>query len=74
MKYFVYAAIASLFVLHQDFFFWDDARLVFGFMPIGLAYHAAFSLVAALVWALAVAFAWPTDVEKFAEEPEAKPE
>lgn len=74
MKSFVYVAIAALFVLHHDFFFWDDARLVFGFMPIGLAYHAGFSLAAAGVWALAVTFAWPDHMEKFAEAPEAKQE
>ena len=33
-----------LVVLHQDFWFWDDATLVFGFLPVGLAYHAGFSV------------------------------
>ena len=35
-------AIAALYLLHQDVWFWRTARpLVFGFLPIGLAYHAA---------------------------------
>lgn len=54
-------------VLHQDFWNWDKADLVLGFMPIGLAYHAGYSLVAALFWALVVKFAWPTKLEEWAE-------
>ncbi len=39
-------AVAVLYVLHQDTWFWDTARpLVFGFLPIGLFYHAAYSVV-----------------------------
>ena len=32
-------------ILHQDFWNWDNKNLVFGFMPVGLAYHALYSLV-----------------------------
>jgi hypothetical protein len=51
-------------VLHQDLWFWTAARpLVFGFLPIGLFYHAAFTLAcAALMWAL-VALGWPGHLE-----------
>ncbi len=58
------AAVAALYLLHQDTWFWDAARpLVFGFLPIGLFYHAAYSLaVAALMWAL-VRYAWPAHLE-----------
>ena len=61
-------AIVVLYVLHQDFWFWRTARpLVFGFLPIGLAYHAAYCLAAALLmWALTT-FAWPTHVEALAD-------
>ena len=35
------AAIAALYALHQDIWFWRTAHpLVFGFLPVGLAYHA----------------------------------
>ena len=46
--------MALLYVLHQDFWFWRDARpLVFGFLPIGLFYHAAFTVASSLVlWLL----------------------
>lgn len=58
------AAASGLYLLHQDFWFWNAARpLVFGFLPVGLFYHALYSLaVAALMWAL-VRFAWPAHLE-----------
>jgi hypothetical protein len=54
------AGVAVLYALHQDLWLWDRARpLVFGFLPIGLAYHGAYCLaVAALMWAL-TRWAWP---------------
>ena len=54
-------------VLHQDFWNWDKSTLVFGFMPVGLAYHAGYSVVAAIFWALVVKFAWPTKMQQWAE-------
>ena len=63
-----------LFFLHQDVWFWDDQSLVLGFMPIGLAYHAGFSIAAALLWASAVKWAWPSDVEAWAEGDESEVE
>jgi hypothetical protein len=56
-------AVLLLYVLHQDFWFWRDGSLVFGFLPIGLFYHAVYCLAcAALMWAL-VKFAWPAELE-----------
>jgi hypothetical protein len=46
---------------------WANGDLVFGFMPIGLAYHTLFSILAGVVWALAVKFAWPGDIEVWAD-------
>lgn len=63
MRYVVYALAVALAILHQDFWYWDDTTLVFGFLPIGLAYHSLFSILAATVWALAVKFAWPSTIE-----------
>ena len=54
-------------ILHQDAWNWDSAHLVFGFMPIGLAYHALYSIVAAAFWALVVKFAWPYYLEEWAD-------
>jgi hypothetical protein len=51
--------------LHQDLWFWRQARpLVFGFVPIGLAYHALYTLGIALLMLLLVKTAWPTELEK----------
>ena len=57
-------AVALLYVLHQDFWFWYEARpLVFGFLPIGLFYHAAFTVVSAGVLWLLVTSAWPAHLD-----------
>ncbi len=64
MRGLVYGLIILLAVLHQDFWWWDDSdTLVFGFVPVGLAYHAAVSLAAGVLWALAVKFCWPAGVD-----------
>ena len=58
--WFAVAAVAALYALHQDFWFWGDARpLVFGFLPIGLFYHAAFTIASSGALWLLVRFAWP---------------
>ena len=49
--------VLVLAVLHYDFWYWDDRTLVFGFMPIGLAYQALISALAGLAWFLVVRFA-----------------
>jgi len=54
--------------MHQDFWWWDDAFLVFDFLPIGLAFHAGFSIVCAILGWAAIKYAWPHDLERFAEE------
>lgn len=57
-----------LFVLHQDFWNWHSTTMVFGFMPIGLFYHACFSVAAAALWLGAVKFAWPAETEAWADQ------
>jgi len=59
--------VVLLGVLHYDFWYWGDRTLVLGFMPVGLAYHAAFSLAMGLTWWLVVRFAWPVRLEEWAE-------
>ena len=57
--------IASLYVLHQDLWFWRQARpLVFGVLPIGLFYHAAFTVASSFALWLLVTFAWPSHLEE----------
>lgn len=60
-------AFLILLVLHQDFWNWDNANLVFGFIPVGLFYHACYSLVAAGFWAIVMKVAWPIELEEWAE-------
>lgn len=65
-------AILLVYVLHQDVWFWRTARpLVFGFLPVGLAYHAGYSVAAALLMALLVRTAWPSHLEE--EDGDQKP-
>jgi hypothetical protein len=69
MIHWILAALALLlYVLHQDIWFWGSIRpLLFGFLPVGLAYHAAYCVaVAALMWLL-VRYAWPSHLEAAAE-------
>ncbi len=54
-------------VVHQDCWNWDRADLKFGFMPVGLFYHACYSILAAIFWSLVMRIAWPTQLEKWAE-------
>jgi hypothetical protein len=60
MRGFVWLLIVILILAHQDFWFWDDPRLVFGFVPIGLFYHMVLSVLAGGLWYLATLFCWPT--------------
>jgi hypothetical protein len=57
--------IIVLYALHQDVWFWRTARpLAFGFLPVGLTYHAIYCLAAAaLMWGL-TRDAWPDHLER----------
>ncbi|HXP61812.1 MAG TPA: hypothetical protein VN829_15060 [Dongiaceae bacterium] len=60
--------VVAVYLLHQDFWNWKKATpLIFGFLPIGLAYHAAYSMLAAVTMAVLVKFAWPTHLEDTAD-------
>ena len=57
-------AVAALYILHQDIWFWRTAHpLVFGFVPIGLFYQGCFSVAASLLMWLLVTYAWPAHLE-----------
>jgi hypothetical protein len=61
--------IVALYALHQDVWFWRDARpLVLGFLPVGLAYHAAYCIVVALLMWVLTRIAWPSHLESVASE------
>lgn len=65
MRAVVCLLVLALIVLHQDFWWWHEARpLVFGFIPIGLAWHVGISLMAAVLAGLIVRFCWPANVDE----------
>lgn len=63
--------VLGMFLLHQDFWNWRKSELVFGFLPVGLAYHAAYAILAAIMMALLVKFAWPKELDEMESKPEA---
>jgi len=71
-KALVYLAVPILYVLHQDWWFWnDEEHRLFG-MPIGLTYQALFCLAAATLMFCLVRYAWPAHLE--VEATDMKPE
>ncbi len=58
----LYIALIALFVLHNDFWFWDNPKVVMG-LPIGLLYHIGFCVAAAILMALIINYAWPSHLQ-----------
>jgi hypothetical protein len=57
--------VGALYIVHQDFWFWRTARpLVFNILPIGLFYHACYTIATAFVIWLLVKHAWPSELEE----------
>ena len=64
--------VCAVYLLHQDFWNWKKSSpLIFGFLPIGLAYQAGYSFLAAITMAILVKFAWPSQLENVQPENEA---
>lgn len=66
-KTLLYLALLVFYLLHNDLWFWYDARLVFG-LPIGLLYHIGYNIAAAVLMVLLVIFAWPHHLESDNED------
>ena len=63
--YILAVLVVVVYLLHQDVWYWFEARpFVFGFMPIGLFYHAAFTLASAVLLLVLVKYAWPGHLER----------
>jgi hypothetical protein len=61
---FVALVIALVYALHQDVWLWRTARpLVFGFLPAGLAYHAAYTVGISLLMLVLVKHYWPSHLD-----------
>lgn len=64
MRRLVIALVAVLVVAQQDYWAWDRIDpMILGVLPIGLAWHVGISLAAAMLWALATRYCWPSDVD-----------
>lgn len=70
MRKLVAALAIALFVLHHDFWNWNNQSLWFGVLPAGLGYHMLYSLAAASLWGFAAYFAWPFEIEELAQAPD----
>lgn len=68
MKWLLVLLVFVIYVLHQDYWLWSNRTLVFGALPIGLAYHAGFCVVAACMMAVLVKCAWPSELEQSVTE------
>ena len=56
--------VLILYVMHQDLWFWRTAEpIVFGILPIGLAYHVGYVLVTAALLGWLVRTAWPSHLD-----------
>jgi hypothetical protein len=56
--------LTALVGLHQDFWWWRQARpLVFGILPIGLFYHAAFTIATSFAFLVLVRLVWPEHLD-----------
>ncbi len=65
--------VAAFYLLHQDFWNWGKIHpLVLGFLPVGLAYHVGYSVMAAVLMAVMVRFAWPQDLDPVEPPPAAQ--
>ncbi len=56
-KWVLYCLLVLLFLLHNDFWFWQTPKLVLG-LPVGLLYHILFCIAASLVMYSLVKYAW----------------
>lgn len=64
MKWLLVLMVAVVYALHHDIWFWKDRSLVFGFLPVGLAYHGGFAILSSGMLAVLVKFAWPDHLEE----------
>ena len=63
--------VLVLYALHQDVWNWRQVHpLLGGFLPVGLAYHAGFSVLSSLSLLLLVKLVWPHYLEEEGVEPE----
>jgi hypothetical protein len=58
-RLFLVGTVGAVYLLHQDFWFWRNARpFLFGFLPIGLSYHLFYALLCSALMVLVVKLTW----------------
>ena len=62
-KWALVVLVIGVYVLHQDSWNWTNKELVLGVLPVGLAYHAFYSCLAATMMFVLVRLAWPAKLE-----------
>jgi hypothetical protein len=69
MRWLLLVLTLGLIVVHQDYWNWATTEpRAFGFLPVGLWYHALYCAAAAVLLWLFVAFAWPRHLENVQRE------
>jgi hypothetical protein len=69
MRNLIIVLFIAMLVLHQDAWNWGNEALLFGFLPVALAYHAVFALCCAGLGYLAIRYAWPHQQERLSDSP-----
>jgi hypothetical protein len=60
LRFILVLLVLTFYALHQDIWFWRTAQpVVFGVLPIGLFYHAAYTAAISLLMWVLVRLAWP---------------
>ncbi len=70
MRWALVVWIVVMIGLHQDIWNWTNKTLVFGFLPMGLAYHLFYALLASATMWLLVRFGWPAYLDELESESE----
>ncbi len=59
-----FVLVLVVYLLHQDLWFWDRATpVVFGVLPIGLFYHAVYTVGLSLMFGWLVRAFWPAHLD-----------
>ena len=61
-RWILYIGLVVLFLLHNDFWLWDNPKVVMG-LPIGLLYHIGFCVASAILMMLTINYAWPRHLQ-----------
>ena len=67
MRATLYILLVVLYVVHNDLWLWNDARVVGG-LPVGLIYHLLFCLTVVGVMSLLVSRVWPQHLDELDAE------